>query len=54
MSPSRSGPPATALPWGYWLVFGLYEPLLAICGFVGALADPKGVRSCSPARVCMY
>ncbi|KAH9853523.1 hypothetical protein C2E23DRAFT_884698 [Lenzites betulinus] len=40
MSPSRPGPSA-ALPWGYWLVFGLYEPVLAICGFLGALSDPK-------------
>ncbi|KAI9063297.1 hypothetical protein FKP32DRAFT_1592741 [Trametes sanguinea] len=40
-SPSRAGPPTTALPWFYWLIFGLYEPLLAICGFLGAMVDPK-------------
>ncbi|KAI0750736.1 hypothetical protein C8Q80DRAFT_1153693 [Daedaleopsis nitida] len=34
----------TALPWFYWLIFGLYEPLLAISGFIGALFDPKKVR----------
>ncbi|PIL37102.1 hypothetical protein GSI_00794 [Ganoderma sinense ZZ0214-1] len=31
----------TALPCGYWIIFGLYEPMLSISGFVGALADPK-------------
>ena len=35
--------PSTALPWGYWVIFGLYEPVLAVSGFIGALADPKKV-----------
>ena len=35
----------TALPCGYWIIFGLYEPMLSISGFVGALADPKKVSS---------
>ncbi|KAI0650761.1 hypothetical protein C8Q79DRAFT_998535 [Trametes meyenii] len=35
------GPPATALPSLYWGVFGLYEPMLSISGFLGAMADPK-------------
>ena len=34
----------TALPWCYWVIFGLYEPLLAISGFLGAVFDPKKVR----------
>lgn len=34
-----------ALPCGYWIIFGLYEPMLSISGFVGALADPKKVST---------
>ncbi|EMD40771.1 hypothetical protein CERSUDRAFT_80426 [Gelatoporia subvermispora B] len=34
-------PPSSALPTFYWLVFGVYEPLLTLCGFMGVLADPK-------------
>ncbi|KAI0723254.1 hypothetical protein C8Q76DRAFT_389434 [Earliella scabrosa] len=41
MSCFRDRHPHTALPWFYWLIFGLYEPLLAISGFLGAVFDPK-------------
>ncbi|KAH9951637.1 hypothetical protein B0H21DRAFT_716847 [Amylocystis lapponica] len=34
-------PPTSAIPGFYWLVFGWYEPLLTICGFFGAVIDPK-------------
>ena len=44
MSPAR---PTTALPTFYYIVFGLYEPLLTSLGFIGALFDPKTV-SCPP------
>lgn len=44
MSCFRDRHPHTALPWFYWLIFGLYEPLLAISGFLGAVFDPKKVR----------
>ncbi|KAH9943484.1 uncharacterized protein BXZ73DRAFT_97524 [Epithele typhae] len=30
-----------ALPWAYWAIFGLYEPLLAVSGFLGAIVNPK-------------
>ncbi|KAI0921845.1 hypothetical protein AcW1_004293 [Taiwanofungus camphoratus] len=33
--------PSSALPPFYWFVFGLYEPFLTFCGFLGALRDPK-------------
>ncbi|KZT12501.1 uncharacterized protein LAESUDRAFT_689068 [Laetiporus sulphureus 93-53] len=33
--------PSTALPTFYWLVFGVYEPLLTSLGFMGAVFDPK-------------
>ena len=45
MPRSRPSPPTTALPWYYWVIFGLYEPLLAMCGFLGAMVDPKKVRT---------
>lgn len=35
--------PSSALPPFYWFVFGLYEPFLTFCGFLGALRDPKTV-----------
>ena len=35
--------PTTALPTFYYVVFGLYEPLLTSLGFIGALFDPKTV-----------
>lgn len=35
--------PTTALPTFYYIVFGLYEPLLTSLGFMGALFDPKTV-----------
>ena len=35
--------PTTALPIFYYVVFGLYEPLLTSLGFVGALLYPKMV-----------
>ncbi|RDX55564.1 hypothetical protein OH76DRAFT_1396952 [Lentinus brumalis] len=41
MSCLRASRPATALPWAYWVIFGLYEPALSISGFLGALFDPK-------------
>ena len=47
MAASRDLRPTTALPGFYWAIFGLYEPLLAISGFLGALADPKKVRDAS-------
>ncbi|KAH9844256.1 uncharacterized protein C8Q71DRAFT_696888 [Rhodofomes roseus] len=36
-----SSAPSTALPTFYFAVFGLYEPLLTILGFMGAVLDPK-------------
>lgn len=39
MSPAHP----TALPTFYYVVFGLYEPLLTSLGFMGALFDPKTV-----------
>ncbi|EJF61191.1 hypothetical protein BD309DRAFT_957006 [Dichomitus squalens] len=44
MSPAYDDRPTTALPWIYWVLFGLYEPLLAIMGFAGAMADPKTIH----------
>lgn len=35
--------PTTALPIFYYVVFGLYEPLLTSLGFMGALLYPKTV-----------
>ncbi|OCH92941.1 hypothetical protein OBBRIDRAFT_790800 [Obba rivulosa] len=40
-TPNAPAPPSSALPTFYWLVFGVYEPFLTLCGFLGALADPK-------------
>jgi len=34
-------PPTSAIPGLYWLIFGLYEPLLTIAGFFGVVLDPK-------------
>ena len=51
MSPVCERRPTTALPWSYWILFGLYEPLLAISGFVGAVADPKKVSEFEPLRL---
>ena len=36
--------PNSAIPMFYWLMFGWYEPLLALGGCVGALLYPKEVR----------
>ncbi|OBZ70392.1 hypothetical protein A0H81_09970 [Grifola frondosa] len=37
--------PPSALPPCYWLIFGCYEPLLALCGLLGVLVNPKKVSS---------
>lgn len=33
----------TAIPRFYFLMFAVYEPLLTLVGFAGALVDPKKV-----------
>jgi len=33
--------PTSAIPVGYYAIFGVYEPLLTVLGCFGALADPK-------------
>lgn len=38
-----SKPYTSAIPTFYWIVFGLYEPLLALGGSIGALLYPKQV-----------
>ena len=43
MSFSRS-----ALPPFYFVIFGIYEPLLTGMGFIGALMDPIKARNSSP------
>ena len=51
--PYYTEPRATAaLPTGYWVIFGLYEPILAVSGFLGALADPKKVSVGAIAQPC--
>jgi len=34
-------PHKSAIPTFYYAVFGIYEPILTVVGFVGALSDPK-------------
>ncbi|CAL1700798.1 unnamed protein product [Somion occarium] len=34
-------PPTSAIPGFYWVVFGWYEPLLTLLGFIGAILYPK-------------
>ncbi|KAI5124937.1 hypothetical protein M0805_007364 [Coniferiporia weirii] len=36
--------PGSAIPTFYYVLFGIYEPLLTITGFVGALVDPKSTH----------
>jgi len=36
--------PTSAIPAFYYIVFGWYEPILAILGFVGAMMYPKSVH----------
>ncbi|THH11477.1 hypothetical protein EW145_g620 [Phellinidium pouzarii] len=33
--------PKSAIPMFYYALFGIYEPLLTVTGFIGALIDPK-------------
>ncbi|EJD01123.1 uncharacterized protein FOMMEDRAFT_158257 [Fomitiporia mediterranea MF3/22] len=33
--------PRSAIPTFYYIFFGIYEPILTVTGFLGALADPK-------------
>lgn len=35
--------PTSAIPKFYYLLFGVYEPLVTVTGFLGAIADPKKV-----------
>ena len=36
----------SAIPRFYFLMFAVYEPLLTLVGFLGALVDPKKVCCC--------
>ena len=36
--------PSSAIPPFYYVLFGIYEPILTVSGFLGALLDPKKVR----------
>lgn len=36
----------SAIPHFYFLMFAVYEPLLTLVGFLGALIDPKKVCYC--------
>ena len=36
---------SATLPLFYWVMFGWYEPLLALGGCIGALSYPKEVRA---------
>lgn len=42
MAPARA--PTSAIPTFYYVFFGIYEPILTVTGFLGAMADPKKVR----------
>lgn len=35
--------PTSAIPTFYYVLFGIYEPILTVTGFLGAIADPKKV-----------
>lgn len=35
--------PTSAIPTFYYVLFGIYEPLLTVTGFLGAVVDPKKV-----------
>ncbi|KAI0081727.1 hypothetical protein K474DRAFT_1635003 [Panus rudis PR-1116 ss-1] len=34
-------PQPSAIPYAYWLVFGCYEPMLTMLGFIGTMLYPK-------------
>ncbi|KAJ7283587.1 hypothetical protein C8J57DRAFT_739295 [Mycena rebaudengoi] len=36
--------PSSAIPTHYYAIFAIYEPLLVLVGFLGALADPKSTH----------
>jgi hypothetical protein len=36
--------PTSAIPFPYYTVFAIYEPVLTTLGFVGAMLDPKGTH----------
>ena len=54
LRPPLSGmAPTSAIPTFYYVLFGIYEPLLTLTGFLGALADPKKV-TLTLNRVLLY
>lgn len=44
----------SAMPLHYYIIFAVYEPIITTVGFLGVLADPKKVRTCSAGGRASY